>query len=173
MDYSGGRSNGCTSWSSFDAARIDAMVEGHPTTLYIYPEAGDIRGRARRGSRPLAGARWALFERVVPGRRSAHRCTGLDRPWSRSSRATGETTLPRRHDRHRSALASDTDPVLLRGPIVMLRVGVRDPITVGATRPRLTSPRLTRARPRRCAAPRSSRGSGKGERWIVGARSNR
>ena len=47
VDYAGGRSNGCTSWSSSDAARLGAMVEGHPTTLYIYPEAADVHAVAR------------------------------------------------------------------------------------------------------------------------------
>ena len=47
VDYAGGRSNGCTSWSAADAAKIGAMVEGRPTTLYIYPEAADVREAAR------------------------------------------------------------------------------------------------------------------------------
>jgi hypothetical protein len=41
-DYTGGRSNGCTSWSPSDAAKITAMVKDNPTTLYIYPESADI-----------------------------------------------------------------------------------------------------------------------------------
>ena len=41
-DYTGGRSNGCTSWSLSDAAQIIAMVKDDPTTLYIYPELADI-----------------------------------------------------------------------------------------------------------------------------------
>lgn len=43
VDYSGGRSNGCTSWSSDNAAQLAAMVKDNPTTLYIYPDAEDIR----------------------------------------------------------------------------------------------------------------------------------
>ena len=50
VDYAGGRSNGCTSWSAADAAKIDAMVEKSPTTLYIYPEAADVRAAARGGA---------------------------------------------------------------------------------------------------------------------------
>jgi hypothetical protein len=42
VDYSGGRSDGCTSWSPADARIIVAMVKGDPTTLYIYPDAADI-----------------------------------------------------------------------------------------------------------------------------------
>ena len=41
-DYTGGRSNGCTSWSPSDARQITAMVKDDPTTLYIYPESTDI-----------------------------------------------------------------------------------------------------------------------------------
>jgi len=41
-NYTGGRSNGCTSWSPSDSEQIFAMVEDKPTTLYIYPESGDI-----------------------------------------------------------------------------------------------------------------------------------
>jgi hypothetical protein len=41
-NYTGGRSNGCTSWSPSDSEQIFAMVKDKPTTLYIYPESGDI-----------------------------------------------------------------------------------------------------------------------------------
>ena len=37
VDYSGGRSNGCTSWSASDAGQIIPMMKDKPTTLYIYP----------------------------------------------------------------------------------------------------------------------------------------
>lgn len=47
VDYAGGRSNGCTSWSAPDAAKIEALVEKSPTTLYIYPEAADVRAAAK------------------------------------------------------------------------------------------------------------------------------
>ena len=39
QDYAAGRSNGCTSWSQSDAAKIIPMMQ-QPTTLYIYPEFG-------------------------------------------------------------------------------------------------------------------------------------
>jgi hypothetical protein len=42
VDYTGGRSNGCTSWSQSDSEQILAIVKDSPTTLYIYPESGDI-----------------------------------------------------------------------------------------------------------------------------------
>lgn len=47
VDYSGGRSNGCTSWSPSDAEDIFRMVQTEPTSLYIYPEASDISAVAR------------------------------------------------------------------------------------------------------------------------------
>jgi hypothetical protein len=42
MEYTGGRSDGCTSWLPSDAGQIIPMMKGRPTTLYIYPESGDI-----------------------------------------------------------------------------------------------------------------------------------
>jgi hypothetical protein len=47
VDYTAGRSNGCTSWSPADAQQIISMVTDHPTTLYIYPDAADINAVAR------------------------------------------------------------------------------------------------------------------------------
>jgi hypothetical protein len=47
LDYAGGRSDGCTSWSPSGAKQIIAMVKDDPTTLYIYPDAADIDGVAR------------------------------------------------------------------------------------------------------------------------------
>jgi hypothetical protein len=47
VDYAGGRSDGCTSWSPSDAAQLIAMVKDDPTTLYIYPDAADIDAVAR------------------------------------------------------------------------------------------------------------------------------
>lgn len=47
VDYAGGRSNGCTSWSQADARQIIAMVKDNPTTLYIYPESRDIAAVAQ------------------------------------------------------------------------------------------------------------------------------
>lgn len=42
IDYSAGRSNGCTSWPQSDAGGILALMENKPATVYIYPEAADI-----------------------------------------------------------------------------------------------------------------------------------
>jgi len=42
VDYSKGRSNGCTTWTPSQSKKILAIVKDNPTTLYIYPESGDI-----------------------------------------------------------------------------------------------------------------------------------
>lgn len=42
VDYAGGRSDGCTSWSRAEADKIITMTKNDPTTLYIYPDAADI-----------------------------------------------------------------------------------------------------------------------------------
>ena len=47
VDYPGGRSNGCTSWSPADVSQLVAMVKDDPTTLYIYPDAADVDDVAR------------------------------------------------------------------------------------------------------------------------------
>ncbi len=62
VNYTGGRSNGCTTWSPSDAEEILDLVEGNPTTLYIYPESADIEAVASavRSATPLseAGLYW-------------------------------------------------------------------------------------------------------------------
>ena len=47
VNYTGGRSNGCTTWSPTEAQTVLPLVEGNPTTLYIYPESRDIKAVAR------------------------------------------------------------------------------------------------------------------------------
>jgi hypothetical protein len=47
VDYSGGRSDGCTSWSPSDAGQIVPLLKDNPTTVYIYPESHDIDATAR------------------------------------------------------------------------------------------------------------------------------
>ncbi|WP_143534999.1 murein L,D-transpeptidase catalytic domain family protein [Roseivivax jejudonensis] len=62
VDYTGGRSNGCTTWSSEVSDDIISLVEGNPTSLYIYPESEDIDAVARAvrsGTSPSeAGLYW-------------------------------------------------------------------------------------------------------------------
>ena len=47
VDYTSGRSNGCTTWSQSASKEIIALVEDNPTTLYIYPEGKDINAVAK------------------------------------------------------------------------------------------------------------------------------
>jgi hypothetical protein len=59
VNYTGGRSNGCTTWSEDVSDEIIAMVEDDPTTLYIYPESRDIAAVAEaveavEAGRPLS-----------------------------------------------------------------------------------------------------------------------
>jgi hypothetical protein len=62
VDYSAGRSNGCTTWSPSDARQIIPMMKDKRTTLYIYPESNDIDAVAEAisaGRSPLrAGLYW-------------------------------------------------------------------------------------------------------------------
>lgn len=62
VDYTGGRSNGCTTWSAADTKEILDLVVGNPTTLYIYPESRDIaeikRALQARTSLTQAGLYW-------------------------------------------------------------------------------------------------------------------
>ncbi|MBO9447074.1 murein L,D-transpeptidase catalytic domain family protein [Ruegeria sp. R14_0] len=62
VNYTGGRSNGCTTWSQSASKEILALVEGNPTTLYIYPESKDINAVAKavKQGKPLsrAGVYW-------------------------------------------------------------------------------------------------------------------
>lgn len=46
VDYTGGRSDGCTSWSPSDIRDILAMVKDDPTTLYLYPDAATVNAVA-------------------------------------------------------------------------------------------------------------------------------
>ena len=61
VNYAGGRSNGCTTWSSSDAEKIIAMMQD-PTTIYLYPESDDIdavaKAVAARRSPSRAGLYW-------------------------------------------------------------------------------------------------------------------
>jgi hypothetical protein len=73
IDYSAGRSNGCTSWPKSDAEKILALADNNPTTVYVYPEAADIVavGRALRAGQSPArlGLYWnasCLSEIGVP-----------------------------------------------------------------------------------------------------------
>ena len=61
VNYTAGRSNGCTTWSETAAEEILALVEGNPTTLYIYPEGRDIDAVALAVKRGRSLARAGLY----------------------------------------------------------------------------------------------------------------
>ena len=61
IDYSAGRSNGCTSWFPADADRIMTLVGDKPTTLYIYPESTDIVAVARAVKAGQSPSRAGLY----------------------------------------------------------------------------------------------------------------
>jgi hypothetical protein len=58
VNYTGGRSNGCTTWSPAESRDILELTEGNPTTLYIYPEGKDINAVAKavQRGRSVSGA---------------------------------------------------------------------------------------------------------------------
>ncbi len=61
VNYTGGRSNGCTTWSEDASEDILALVEGNPTTLYIYPESRDINAVAKAVGKQRALAKAGLY----------------------------------------------------------------------------------------------------------------
>ena len=61
VNYTGGRSNGCTTWSPSDSREVLALAEGNPTTLYIYPESRDINAVANAVKSGTALSRAGLY----------------------------------------------------------------------------------------------------------------
>jgi hypothetical protein len=61
LNYSAGRSNGCTSWTPADSEKIFAIVKDQPTTLYLYPESGDIDAVARAVKAGRSPSRAGLY----------------------------------------------------------------------------------------------------------------
>jgi hypothetical protein len=61
VDYSFGRSNGCTSWSPSDARQIIPMMKDSRTTLYIYPDSEDIAAVAEAVKAGRSPARADLY----------------------------------------------------------------------------------------------------------------
>ncbi|MGA1834153.1 hypothetical protein [Rhizobium wenxiniae] len=55
INYSGGRSNGCTTWSPAEAPQVLSTIKDDPTTVYIYPESRDIEAISRTKG---AGVYW-------------------------------------------------------------------------------------------------------------------
>jgi hypothetical protein len=65
VDYSGGRSDGCTSWSPSDAGQIIPLLKEDPTTLYIYPESHDIEAVAQAVAAHQPPSRVGLYWSAV------------------------------------------------------------------------------------------------------------
>lgn len=61
VNYTGGRSNGCTTWSPAVSQEILTLVEDNPTTLYIYPEGDDIDAVAKTVKAGRAPSRAGLY----------------------------------------------------------------------------------------------------------------
>jgi len=61
LDYSAGRSNGCTSWTQSDSDRIFEIVKDQPTTVYIYPESSDVDAVAQAVKAGKSPAREGLY----------------------------------------------------------------------------------------------------------------
>jgi hypothetical protein len=61
VNYAAGRSNGCTSWTTADAAQIVPMLKDKPATLYIYPESSDIAAVAQAVKAGRSPSRAGLY----------------------------------------------------------------------------------------------------------------
>jgi hypothetical protein len=61
VNYSAGRSNGCTTWTPSDSERIFEMAGDRPTTLYIYPESADIAAVAQAVKAGQSPSRAGLY----------------------------------------------------------------------------------------------------------------
>ena len=61
VNYSAGRSNGCTTWSPSDAEKILAMAQEQPATVYIYPESRDIDAVAQAVKAGRSPSRAGLY----------------------------------------------------------------------------------------------------------------
>jgi hypothetical protein len=64
VNYTGGRSNGCTSWSPSDAGQIIPTLKDKPATLYIYPESDDINAVAQAVAAGRSPSRAGLYWNV-------------------------------------------------------------------------------------------------------------
>ncbi|WP_243694398.1 murein L,D-transpeptidase catalytic domain family protein [Shimia isoporae] len=61
VDYTSGRSNGCTTWSKPATTEILRIADGNPTTLYIYPASQDINAIAKAVKKGTSLARAGLY----------------------------------------------------------------------------------------------------------------
>ena len=65
VNYAGGRSNGCTSWTASDAGQIIPMLKDKPTTLSFILNRTTSRRRASGEGRPVAVTRGIILERLL------------------------------------------------------------------------------------------------------------
>lgn len=100
VDYSSGRSDGCTSWSAPDAQQIISIVKGNPTTLYIYPEETDIDAVAAA----LAGGQ-SLAQKSLYWNKTCLKEIGSPKFWSSA------TLGPKLAQYKRDHLASPAEPL--------------------------------------------------------------
>jgi len=61
VNYSAGRSNGCTSWTPEDSEKIFPIIKDTPTTLYIYPDSRDIDAVAQAVKAGKSPSRLGLY----------------------------------------------------------------------------------------------------------------
>lgn len=61
VDYTSGRSNGCTTWSGDVSQQIISLVENNRTSLYIYPESRDINAVAKAVNNGASLANQGLY----------------------------------------------------------------------------------------------------------------
>jgi hypothetical protein len=129
VDYSAGRSNGCTTWSPSDSERILPLVKDRPTTLYIPPESTDIVAVARAvktGRSPSrAGLYWnasCLREIRSPNfwPRETHRSSFNTRKIARSRQRSGHRFAGRsevyfKSSRRACSARASAAPTLMRG----------------------------------------------------------
>jgi hypothetical protein len=104
VDYAGGRSDGCTSWSPSDAAQIIPMMKDKPTTLYIYPESHDIDAVTQAVKAGRSPSRTGLYWNA-----SCLREIGSPKFWSREAL---EPILPLKYKKDHPGTAATTSAAL-------------------------------------------------------------
>ncbi|MEM9850945.1 MAG: hypothetical protein AAF761_02995 [Pseudomonadota bacterium] len=79
VNYTGGRSNGCTTWGQSASREIVSLVDGNPTTVYIYPESRDINAVSNAVKRGRSLASSGLY-----WNKSCLRAIGAPKFWPKS-----------------------------------------------------------------------------------------
>ena len=105
VDYAGGRSDGCTSWSPSDAGQIIPMMK-KPTTLYIYPESHDIEAVTQAVKAGRSVSRTGLYWNA-----SCLKEIGSPKFWSKEDL---EPILAQRKNYHPAPAAADLQGAVSR-----------------------------------------------------------